>query len=151
MLVSGDREWLNRRLPDGTFDNNLSWWVFDQTIDVLLTLAKAHNVDTVIEGCARGADYSAEKFAEKFPLLIPNLLHFPARWDTEGRSAGPLRNIRMLDEGKPDFVVAFHDNLEQSKGTRHMVSIADDKGIPVFGYSTDMLRYRLEDKRRANG
>jgi hypothetical protein len=28
-------------------------------------------------------------------------------WDELGKKAGPLRNQRMLDEGKPDLVVAF--------------------------------------------
>jgi hypothetical protein len=30
------------------------------------------------------------------------------KWDELGKKAGPLRNQRMLDEGKPDLVVAFH-------------------------------------------
>lgn len=142
MLVCGDRNWLDRRLPDGTRDDFLSWWVHDQTLDVLLEHAKALGVDTVIEGCARGADRCGEYFAEKYPLLIKNLLHFPAKWEEYGGSAGPRRNIQMLDEGKPDFVVAFHDNFAGSKGTRHMVTIADGAGIPVYGYSTEALKAR---------
>ena len=147
MLVCGDRNWLDRRFPDGKPDDMLAYWIHDQTLDVLLTLAKTHGVDTVIEGCARGADRCGEDFAEKYPLLIPNLLHFPAQWERLGKRAGPLRNIQMLDEGKPDFVVAFHDNLMESKGTRHMVTIADAAGVDVFGYSTGILFERAKAKR----
>lgn len=147
MLVCGDRNWTDRRFPDGKRDDMLSIWVHDQTLDVLLTHAKLHEVDTVIEGCARGADRCGEDFAEKYPLLIKNLLHYPAQWDKHGKAAGPIRNIQMLDEGKPNFVVAFHDDLAASKGTRHMVSIADHAGIPVYGYSTSMLLDRSKGIR----
>jgi hypothetical protein len=30
-----------------------------------------------------------------------------AEWERLGRKAGPIRNQRMLEEGKPDLVVAF--------------------------------------------
>lgn len=156
MLVCGDRKWLDRRFPDGTLDTGLSWWVHDQTLDVLLTIAKAHKVDTVIEGCAPGADRCGEDFAEKYPRLITSLEHYPAQWDkyrpepgsNRKNPAGPIRNRQMLEEGQPHFVVAFHDNLHESKGTRHMVGLADDAGIPVFGYSTGILVERSIDKRR---
>lgn len=146
MLVCGDRNWLNRYFPDGKPDNMLMFWILDQSVDVLLTLAKAHGVDTVIEGCARGGDHVGEVFSQRFSGLIKQHLHFPAEWDRYGKRAGPLRNIQMLDEGKPDFVVAFHDNLMESKGTRHMVSIADAAGIDVFGYNTEILSERARMK-----
>jgi hypothetical protein len=154
MLVCGDRNWLKRSFPDGTFDEGQSWWIHDQTLDVLLTIAKAHRVDTVVEGCAPGADRCGEDFAYKYPLLITNLRHFPADWDNpafrraDGKSfAGPVRNRQMLEEGKPDFVVAFHDNLMESKGTRHMVGLADKAGLEVYGYSTSILVERAIQKR----
>lgn len=38
----------------------------------------------------------------------------------------------MLDEGKPDLVLAFVDKpLDQSKGTAHMVRIATEAGVAV--------------------
>jgi len=44
---------------------------------------------------------------------------FPqGEWDELGKKAGPLRNQRMLDEGKPDLVVAFPGG----GGTKDMVS-----------------------------
>jgi hypothetical protein len=37
----------------------------------------------------------------------------------------------MLTEGSPDLVLAFHDDLERSKGTKHMVGIARKAKVPV--------------------
>jgi argininosuccinate synthase len=38
----------------------------------------------------------------------------------------------MLDHGHPDVVLAFHNDLENSKGTKHMVKIALESGVPVY-------------------
>ena len=46
---------------------------------------------------------------------------FPAQWSKYGRAAGPLRNTQMLSEGNPDIVLAFHDNIKRSRGTRNMI------------------------------
>ena len=44
-----------------------------------------------------------------------------------GKRAGPLRNQRMLDEGKPDLVVAFPGG----GGTKDMVRRAVKAGVSV--------------------
>jgi hypothetical protein len=36
----------------------------------------------------------------------------------------------MLDEGRPDEIVAFHDNIAASKGTADMIRRAQKAGIP---------------------
>jgi hypothetical protein len=36
----------------------------------------------------------------------------------------------MLDQGRPDIVLAFHANISQSKGTKDMVERAKKAGIP---------------------
>ena len=38
----------------------------------------------------------------------------------------------MLVEGKPDIVVAFHNEIENSKGTKNMVNQALKKGLSVY-------------------
>ena len=43
-------------------------------------------------------------------------------------AAGPKRNQQMLDEAKPDMVVAFPGG----KGTAHMRQIAKAAGVPVW-------------------
>ena len=43
------------------------------------------------------------------------------------KKAGPLRNQRMLDEGKPDLVVAFPGG----GGTKDMVRRSVKAGVPI--------------------
>ena len=78
----------------------------------------------VIQGCARGADSFAGEWAD---LNGVEHLRFPADWDNLGRAAGPIRNQQMLDEGRPDLVIAFPG----SKGTRDMMRRAVLAGVPV--------------------
>ncbi len=85
--------------------------------------------DIIIHGHARGADLMAAGAANLFGFAI---IGFPAQWDKYGKSAGVIRNQQMLDEGKPDTVVYFHDNIERSKGTKDMVSRAKKAGLPVL-------------------
>lgn len=96
--------------------------------------------DSVIHGGCRGADQLAGEAAAE--LGIPVQV-FPAAWDKYGKAAGPIRNQQMLDEGKPTKVVAFHDDLENSKGTMDMIRRAHRAGISV-GVCTHHLdgRYR---------
>jgi hypothetical protein len=85
----------------------------------------------VIHGAARGADRIAGEEAAKigfevkaFPISSEDWAHFKG-------GAGPIRNQLMLDEGKPDLVLAFHSNLEESKGTKDMVNRACAVQLPV--------------------
>ena len=55
----------------------------------------------------------------------------PAQWDRYGRAAGPRRNLAMLAR-RPDLVIAFvTPSLVASVGTRHTVTAARARGIPV--------------------
>lgn len=95
---------------------------------VYATLDALGSVETVIEGTATGADTFGGEWAD---LHGVEHLRFPALWDRYGRAAGPVRNRQMLEEGKPDLVVAFHHDLSQSKGTADMVRQARKAGVPV--------------------
>jgi hypothetical protein len=48
-------------------------------------------------------------------------------WNKCGIGAGYFRNVQMLEEGKPDLVVAFLGG----KGTAMMVKIARAAGVEV--------------------
>ena len=85
--------------------------------------------DTVIiEGEAPGADAIARAEAEKLGLIVEP---YPADWAKYHRAAGPIRNRQMLVEGKPDLVLAFHRDIDGSKGTRNMVDQAVKAGLVV--------------------
>lgn len=86
----------------------------------------------LINGGAYGADLAADTYAVVNGLPIDV---FKADWETYGKAAGPIRNKQMLEEGKPDLVVAFYYDLNnKSKGTSHMVSIAKKAGVEVLEY-----------------
>jgi len=78
----------------------------------------------LIHGGARGADDEAGCWALQRDL--PTTV-YPANWNRDGRAAGPIRNQQMLDEGKPDLVVAFPGGV----GTADMVRRARKAGVEV--------------------
>lgn len=90
-----------------------------------LLIDKYHNGDaTIIHGGARGADLLADKYAKKREL---DCLVFKADWNKYGKSAGPIRNQQMLDEGNPDLVIAFP--TKNSVGTWDMIRRSKKAGI----------------------
>ena len=80
----------------------------------------------VIHGAAPGADAIAGEEADCLGLRV---MSFPADWNGLGRSAGPIRNQRMIDEGRPSIVFAFP--MQGSRGTWDMVRRARTAGIAV--------------------
>ena len=86
----------------------------------------------IIEGGARGADSCAREAAQAHNIPY---LEFRAKWEDHGKAAGPIRNQQMITEGKPDLVIAFHDDLENSKGTKDMIRRAKKAKIPVQHYT----------------
>lgn len=79
-------------------------------------------------GMARGADSHAARWAHDHGVTLHE---FPADWRRYGKSAGPRRNARMLEQGQPELVLAFADDLEASRGTADMVTKAEAAKVPV--------------------
>lgn len=109
VLVCGSRDWTDGRL-------------------IRSVLAGVEGMSVVITGYARGADMLAVEAANEWGLPLQS---YPAEWDSESRAAGPIRNARMLREGRPDRVIAFSDHLSTSKGTLDMVRRSLAAGVPV--------------------
>jgi ABC-type Fe3+-hydroxamate transport system substrate-binding protein len=84
------------------------------------------NPSVIISGEARGFDTLAKNYARVYGIAYEG---YPADWKKHGKAAGPIRNKQMLDEGKPDKVLAFL--APNSRGTRNMISQAEKAGIPV--------------------
>lgn len=81
---------------------------------------------TIIHGGATGADMIGDSWAiinwaQKIEL-------YEADWFKHGKAAGFIRNQQMLDEGKPDLVIAFPGG----KGTADMVHRAKKAGVEVI-------------------
>ncbi len=118
ILICGDRDWINKKLIKETLEK------------VKESLLKDGDVITVvIEGECRGADIMGRECAEE--LKIP-VMKFPADWKRFPKAAGPIRNKQMLVEGKPDLILAFHNNIQNSKGTKNMIEISSKAGIKVI-------------------
>lgn len=108
----------------------------------------------VIHGGASGADHHAGQWCRGFSVPAADYVAdsrdgpvieqvFPANWtdlttppviiryrrngEAYNAAAGGIRNQRMLDEGKPDLVLAFPGG----KGTADMVRRARKAGVPV--------------------
>ncbi len=80
---------------------------------------------TIIAGGASGVDEIAVFWA------ITNWCEhkeYRAKWTEEGKAAGPRRNQRMLDEGKPSLVIAFPGG----KGTANMIRLAEQAGVETL-------------------
>ena len=91
----------------------------------LSALHDKHGFSAIIEGGARGADAGGRSFGEQNSIPV---LTYPADWKKHGKAAGYIRNRKMLDEGKPDLVVAFPGG----KGTAMMIRIAEAAGVRVI-------------------
>lgn len=121
VLVCGSRNWSDRDYLEGFLDRTL----------------ESHGIDVVIHGAARGADTMAGEWASKRGIPV---MAFPADWAAHGRAAGPIRNQRMLDEGKPTLVIAFALNLSTSKGTSDMLRRAGRANLPALVHDRGAAR-----------
>lgn len=124
VLVCGSRRWTDADIIDRVLNG-----ILDATESL-----------TVIEGRQRGADVMAGDWVRRAklanqdnPYLVVDHLPFPANWTTYGNAGGPIRNQSMLSEGKPDVVIAFHDDIAGgSRGTKDMCDRASKAGVPVY-------------------
>ena len=121
ILVTGDRNWTDRQ-----FIYDVLYKYGENMPDMYPT-----GYIRIVHGAARGVDSLAGEIARSLGYTE---VAYPAQWNKHGKAAGPIRNQQMLDEEQPDLVIAFHDDLENSKGTKHMVAIAKLAGIKILHY-----------------
>jgi hypothetical protein len=81
----------------------------------------------LVNGCAKGVDTSANHWGLTEGLRVDEYPVTPDDWKSKGRSAGPIRNKRMLMEGKPTLVVAVWNR--KTNGTSNMLRQAMDAGV----------------------
>lgn len=90
---------------------------------------------TIVHGGARGADRLAGEAV--FDLSWVNVEVHPANWGKYGNLAGPIRNVEMLDAGRPDIVLAFYKRGAANVGTQNLVNEALLRGLRVETYMED--------------
>lgn len=88
----------------------------------------------IVSGTAKGADRLGERFATDNGFEIRR---FPADWNKYGKSAGVIRNREMADYASKGngILFAFWDG--KSKGTEHMITIANKCDLEVH-----VVKYR---------
>ena len=123
VLVCGDREYL-----DYISVHN----VLKHLVEDFIETTPGATIDdfVVIQGGAKGADFLAKVWCYCYTggWFKLRCEEYPANWKKYGKGAGPIRNQQMLDEGKPDLVVAFPGN----DGTADMVARAKEAGVKVI-------------------
>lgn len=135
ILVCGGRDFADRKPGDYSKKDKINEYNFVYNIlyKIIEEFSENYNPDdnwlptdiTIISGKAKGVDSAASDFAI---VNYCQLEEYPADWKTHGKAAGHIRNKQMLEEGKPDLVVAFPGN----RGTAHMVRIAKEAGVKVI-------------------
>lgn len=114
ILICGDRLW-NERPP-------------------MEKLVAGFPSDTVvIHGDCHGADKMAGEVATARGLTVEVYPIKPEDWLKYGKGAGPVRNRLMLSQN-PDLVIAFHNDLNQSRGTLNCIKQARTKKRRIILY-----------------
>jgi SLOG family YspA-like protein len=108
ILVCGSRTWTN----GAVIHDRLAYW-------------REHGAEVIVHGAARGADQLAGTIAATLGYRVEE---YPADWRGQGRRAGIVRNLAMLDTA-PDLVLAFQ--RAGSAGTQHTIDEARRRGVPV--------------------
>lgn len=122
VLVCGGRDftdrfyvysWLDKLFAPSYGDSAEAqpWWL--PRPDLFLVLGGARGVDT------HALDWAVVNWVRH--------VVYEAQWDKHGKAAGVIRNQQMLDEGKPEIVVAFPGG----RGTEDMVNRAKKAGLCI--------------------
>lgn len=112
---------------------------WDQTIKHAFRGVETWCKPVLIHGNCRGIDRVAAGIAKDMGWTILPMDYI----ERLGKAGGPVRNKEMANVGcalqRVGYEVscfAFHDDLENSKGTRNMVETAKKAGIEVIHYQT---------------
>lgn len=104
------------------YNDDAAW---NHITGVLEDLHREHGITAIIEGGAIGADRMGRHWADMRDVKCVTVY---ADWNTHGKAAGPIRNQRMINDFKPDLIVAFPGG----KGTADMVNRAKVAGIKLM-------------------
>lgn len=110
LIIAGSREFNDYKLLETEVHKFLSGKTIGET--------------EIVSGTARGADKLGERLAAEYKL---KLAKFPADWDTFGKSAGYRRNAEMAKYA--NGCIVFWDGV--SKGTKHMIDLAEREGLDL--------------------
>lgn len=117
ICVTGSRDWS-------------SWQKFCDAINDVLPEDIFWNGNvSFCQGGAKGADAFCVEYCKNGNL--PCKL-YEADWTRYGKAAGAIRNTKMLNDFKPDLVLAFYKIGAANKGTTDCYTKALNMGIKVI-------------------
>jgi hypothetical protein len=133
VLVTGDRNWTD-------------------LLTVATRLSQLPSNPVIVHGWAVGLDTVVDVVAHELGFRV---IRCPAHWrhnekkcvevwgvcdvdckEIVGRAAGAIRNHFMFDKYHPKIVLGWHDNIQESKGTKEMLTYAQKRGAETWLYST---------------
>lgn len=153
ILVCGSRNWgvpktdvEGHSTQDQIADAELAVKMLVDMLDEFVRDECGNRQVVVISGMAEGADHWGARWAFE---RDHELLEFPADWTPgpltkvtrRGKhglydpQAGHRRNQQMLDEGKPDVVIAFYLGEQPTPGTASMIAKSKAAGVRVIPHS----------------
>lgn len=93
----------------------------------------------VVHGGCRGADSLADIASRKLGFDVQV---YTPEWKKYNKFAGIKRNMEMVDRlvslrdsGSECIVLAFHEDINSSKGTKHCIEYAKKYSLPVIIHS----------------
>lgn len=114
LLICGDRKWK-------------ADWIIKRYLEKCIEANKI--IECVIEGESRGAEKKSAKAAEELKIQV---LKYKADWVQHGLEAESIHNQHMIDEGTPTHIIAFHNNIENSKNTKDVLRRGVMASIPCY-------------------
>lgn len=88
------------------------------------------DITGIVSGCARGPDSHGINYGRlrNIPIYM-----YPADWKAYGKRAGHIRNCEMARNA--EALIAVWDG--QSRGTKHMIDEAINRGLRLHVYKLD--------------
>jgi hypothetical protein len=149
ILVTGSREWQEDPRVDGD-----PTWMFQRGMAQLLGMRdlwdpeygvpvntnSVGGLKLIVGDCPSGLDAIARDWCAN--NFVPYDEHV-ARWDLNGKYAGPLRNREMV-RTRPDATIGWWKPDSPNKGGMGCVELSLAAGIPTFIYLGRIGLVRLE-------
>jgi predicted Rossmann-fold nucleotide-binding protein len=98
----------------------------DKHAEWLVKLLEELEIDTVLSGCATGADSFGEGVAYSLRIKVKE---YPANWMKYGNKAGPIRNEQMAKNA--DVLILFPGG----RGTADMERRAVAHGLAIYKWA----------------
>lgn len=98
-------------------------------------------ITEIVSGKARGVDALGEDWARMNNIPVTGFPVTPADWKRYGKRAGYLRNRKMGEYA--EALIAVWDG--KSRGTKHMIDIADELGLVIKAFIFDEKSGELKE------